>query len=694
MYFCTEFILIIRKAMKSYLMNSITCIAICSMTAMVSCTQKQEPVDPILSHIDDSVRPQDDFFEYANGTWFKQHPIPASEQSTGIFTAVDDTVQAQVYQICLEASSTENEKGSNKQKIGDLYASGMDSVALNNNGINELKPEFEKIDAMKSLADLPATLAYLRTVGGGGFFYFGVSQDDKNSSENSVGLSQGGLSLPDRRFYVDEDEKSVDIRSKFVDYMKGMFVTMGYTEADAKASADKVMALEMAMAKSSRKTEDTRDPFKNYNKMSVAQVSKLMPAFNWNNYLNEIGLSKVDSIVVGQPEFFTALNNHLKQSDINTLKDYLKLGLLDGYANYLDDATFMQYFNFYSKTLRGVQEPRPRWKRVVDVTNRVLGDLVGQVYVAEYLPKGTKEKFVEIGNAIKAEFENHIKNLDWMSEPTKEKALKKLAAVNMKLAYPDKWKDMSELEITRDSYVRNMMNYAGWNFKRMISRYGQPVDRTEWHMQPQTYNAYYSPSNNEICIPGCNIIVPGFDGRMPDDAILYAIIGGSTFGHEVTHGFDDTGCNYDAEGNLTNWWTEEDKAKFQAKTKMIVEQFNNYEVVDGLHINGENTQGENIADLGGLIMGFEAFKKTDQYKNNEIIGGFTPAQRYFLGHAQAWMMQFRPEALATRVKSDEHSPAKWRVLGPLSNTVEFYEAFDVKEGDKMWRPENERVKIW
>ena len=492
MYFCTDFILNIRKAMKSYLMNSITCLAICSMTAMVSCTQKQEPVDPILSHIDDSVRPQDDFFEYANGTWFKQHPIPASEQSTGIFTAVDDTVQAQVYQICLEASSTENEKGSNKQKIGDLYASGMDSVALNNNGINELKPEFEKIDAMKSLADLPATLAYLRTVGGGGFFYFGVSQDDKNSSENSVGLSQGGLSLPDRRFYVDEDEKSVDIRSKFVDYMKGMFVTMGYTEADAKASADKVMALEMAMAKSSRKTEDTRDPFKNYNKMSVAQVSKLMPAFNWNNYLNEIGLSKVDSIVVGQPEFFTALNNHLKQSDINTLKDYLKLGLLDGYANYLDDATFMQYFNFYSKTLRGVQEPRPRWKRVVDVTNRVLGDLVGQVYVAEYLPKGTKEKFVEIGNAIKAEFENHIKNLDWMSEPTKEKALKKLAAVNMKLAYPDKWKDMSELEITRDSYVRNMMNYAGWNFKRMISRYGQPVDRTEWHMQPQTYNAYYS----------------------------------------------------------------------------------------------------------------------------------------------------------------------------------------------------------
>ena len=409
--------------MKSYLMKSISCLAVCSLAALSSCTQKQEPVDPILSHIDNSIRPQDDFFEYAHGTWFKQHPIPASEQSTGIFTAVDDTVQAQVYQICLEASSTENPKGSNKQKIGDLYASGMDSVALNANGINELKPEFEKIDAMKSLADLPATLAYLRTIGGGGFFYLGVSQDDKNSNENSVGLSQGGLSLPDRRFYVDEDEKSVDIRAKFVDYMNGLFKTMGYADADAKASADKVMALEMALAKSSRKTEDTRDPFKNYNKMSVAQVSKLTPAFNWNAYLDAMGLNKVDSIVVGQPEFFTALNGHLKQFDISVLKDYLKAGLLDNYANYLSDDVYMQSFNFYSKTLRGVQEPRPRWKRVVDVTNRVLGDLVGQVYVAEYLPKGTKEKFVEIGNAIKAEFENHIKNLDWMSEPTKEKAL-------------------------------------------------------------------------------------------------------------------------------------------------------------------------------------------------------------------------------------------------------------------------------
>ena len=678
--------------MKSYL-KTIPCLAL-GMAVLTSCNQKQEPVDPILSHIDPSVRPQDDFFEYANGTWFKQHPIPASEQSTGIFTAVDDTVQAQVYQICLEASSTENPKGSNKQKIGDLYASGMDSVALNANGINELKPVFEQIDAIKSLSDLPKTLAYLRSHGGGGFFGFGVYQDDKKSDENSVNLNQGGLSLPDRRFYVDEDQKSADIRTKFVDYMQGLFKTMGYAEAQAKSSADKVMALETALAKSSRKTEDTRDPFKNYNKMSVAQVGKLTPAFDWNLFLSEVGLNKVDSIVVGQPEFFTALNGHLKQYSLADLKDYLKFHVIDGMANYLDDNIYMQSFNFYSKTLRGVEEPRPRWKRVVDMTNRVLGDLVGQVYVAEYLPKGTKEKFVEIGNAIKAEYANHIKNLDWMSEATKEKALKKLDAVSMKLAYPDKWKDMSALEITRDSYARNMMNYMKWNFDRMIARYGQPVDREEWHMQPQTYNAYYSPSNNEICIPGCNIIVPGFDGRMPDDAILYAIIGGSTFGHEVTHGFDDTGCNYDAEGNLSDWWTEEDKAKFKEKTKMIVEQFDNYEVVDGLHINGENTQGENIADLGGLIMGFEAFKKTDQYKNNVIIGGFTPAQRYFLGHAQAWMMQFRPEALATRVKSDEHSPAKWRVLGPLSNTVEFYEAFDVKEGDKMWRPENERVKIW
>ena len=662
---------------------------------LASCAQQAtEAEDPIRSHIDESIRPQDDFFEYANGAWFAANPIPDDAQSVGIFTAIDDTVQAQVYQICLKAAAQQNEKGSNKQKIGDLYNSGMDSVTLNKKGLSDLKPYLDKIDGLQTLADLPSLAAYLTSIDGTPFMRFGVSQDDKNSSMNVISASQGGLSLPNRRYYLDTDANSVEVRQNFQKYVAQLFQKMGYDEAKAEASAQSLLKLETEIAKISRKSEDTRDPFKNYNKMSVAQVDNLMPGFNWNTFLKEVGLEKADSIVIGQPEFFTGLDKILKQATPDQIKDYLKFQFVDGFSAYLSDDIYALNFDFYSKSMRGIQQMKPRWKRVVDVTNRTLGDLVGQVYVEEYLPKGTKEKFVEIGKAIKAEFQNHIKNLDWMSEATKEKALKKLDAVSMKLAYPDKWRDMSALEITKDSYVQNMINSRIWSFNRMISKYGQPVDREEWHMTPQTYNAYYSPTNNEICIPGCNIMVPGFEGRMPDDAILYAIIGGSTFGHEITHGFDDSGCNYDAEGNLNNWWTAEDKAKFDAKTKLIVDQFSGYMAIDSLYINGENTQGENIADLGGLVMGFEAFKKTDQYKNNVIIGGFTPAQRFFLGHAQAWMMQFRPQELTRRVKTDEHAPAKWRVLGPLSDCDEWYEAFGIKETDKMYRPDSLRVKIW
>jgi len=374
-------------------------------------------------------------------------------------------------------------------------------------------------------------------------------------------------------------------------------------------------------------------------------------------------------------------------------KNYLKYQLLNGLAPYMDDKTYMEDFNFYTATLRGVKEPKPRWKRVVEQTDRSLGELIGQVYVIEYLPKGTKEKLVEIGNAIKAVFAERIKALDWMSAPTKEKALIKLNAVIMKVGYPDKWKDLSNMQINRTSYVKNVMNANKWEFNYMIHKYGKPVDRTEWDMQPQTYNAYYNPSNNEIVIPGCNIIVPGYEGRMADDALLYSIIG-ATFGHEITHGFDDQGCKYNASGNLANWWTSIDSQKFNLKTKMIVKQFNDYVAVDKLHINGALTQGENIADLGGVIMGYEAFKKTKQFKDNTQIAGLNPGQRFFLGYALAWMLNMRPEAIANQVKSNEHAPAKWRVLGPLSNMPEFYATFGVKDGDSMWRPESQRVKIW
>jgi putative endopeptidase len=454
------------------------------------------------------------------------------------------------------------------------------------------------------------------------------------------------------------------------------------------------MRLETTLAKAHRKREDTRDPIKNYNKMSFASLQKITPNLNWNIFLENVGLKNVDTVIVGQPEYLVALNSALKTIKINDWKLYLKYHLLRGLSAYLDDKTYIEFFNYYSGILCGVKESKPRWKRVVSQTNGQLGELIGQVYVAEYLPKGTKEKLIEIGDAIREVYRERIKNLDWMGAETKAKALKKLDAIVMKMAYPDKWKDLSSLKCSRASYVRNGINANIWQSNYMLAKFGKPVDRMEWGMQPQTYNAYYNPSNNEIVIPGCNIIVPGFERKLADDAILYSIIGGSTIGHEITHGFDDQGSQYDEKGNLNDWWTESDKQKFKAKTQSIVAQFNAFIAVDSLHINGELTQGENIADLGGIVMGYEAFKKTNQFKNKEIIAGLSPEKRFFLGYALAWMINDRPEALANQVRSNEHSPAKFRVIGPLSNMPEFFAAFGIQKGDAMWVEEKDRVRIW
>ena len=681
--------------MKKGMFKALICIALTTIT--ISCKQAKfssEKSDALASHIDSTAKAGDDFFQFANGKWFKQNPIPASEQSNGIFQLIQDTINAQVRNICESSAAIQNApKGSNKQKIGDFFSTGMDSTSLNKKGISDLKGDFTKIDNIKDLNGIIREASYIHTVSSSPLLGMYVTQDDKNSSKYQVYITQGGLSMPDRNYYVDTDASSKAIREKFVTYVGNMFGIMGYDKSKAKQAAAKLMEMETALAKTSRKREDTRDPLANYNKMTFAKLTALTPNLDWKVFMNGTGLSKVDSVVVGQPEFLTALNGYLKKYTIDDWKNYLKFHMLNGLAAYLDNKTYMENFNFYASALRGIKEPKPRWKRVVEQTDGSLGELIGQVYVNEYLPKGTKEKLEEIGNAIKSVFAERIKALDWMSAPTKEKALKKLNAVIMKVGYPDKWKDLSAMQIDRSSYVKNVMSANKWEFNYMISKYGKPVDRKEWGMEPQTYNAYYNPSNNEIVIPGCNIIVPGYEGKMADDALLYSIIGG-TFGHEITHGFDDQGCKYNELGNLSNWWTNEDRTKFTQKTKMIVKQFNDYVAVDNLHINGELTQGENIADLGGVVMGFEAFKNTKQYKNNEIIAGLNPNQRFFLGYALAWMQNIRPEAISNQIKSNEHAPAKWRVLGPLSNMPEFYQTFGVKKGDKMWRPENQIVKIW
>jgi putative endopeptidase len=665
-----------------------------SISCQTGRKDKSSNIDPLASHIDSSYHAGDDFFNYANGKWFKSNPIAASEQSSGIWQLIQDTINSQILKICKTSAANLSEKGSNKQKIGDFYFSGMDSINLNKNGISVLQKYLDQIAEVKDIRQLLTASAFIHRGAASPMFGFGVGQDSKISSKNAVTIWQGGLSLPDRSYYFEKDERTVKIREKFIQHVGNIFSLLKYDQKKAKSAAEEIMKLETSMALASRKKEDTRDPLKNYTKLSFKQLTELTPNFDWQLFNRETGLQNVDTVIVGQPEYLTALNKNLKTFPLEVWKNYLKYQLIRGLASYLDDKTYLEVFKFYSQTLRGVKQPKPRWKRVVEQTDGYLGELIGQVYVAEYLPVGTKEKLVEIGNAIKSVYAERIKNLDWMSNPTKEKALNKLGAMIMKVGYPDKWKDLSSMKIDRESYAENAMNANHWHFNYMISKFGKPVDRTEWDMQPQNYNAYYNPSNNELVVPACNIIVPGFERKMADDAILYSIIGGSTFGHEMTHGFDDMGSKFDEKGNLKNWWTKEDSTKFYSKTKMIVEQFNQYNPVDSLHINGELTQGENIADLGGIIMGYQAFQKTRQYQDKQMIANLTPDQRFFLGFALAWMVNMRPEAIANQVRSDEHSPASFRVIGTLSNMPEFYQAFGVKKGDKMWRPEDKIVRIW
>jgi len=651
--------------------------------------------DFLASNIDTTINPAEDFFLYANNGWFKKNPIPASEGSNGLWQLIRDTINAQVREICENAAAdAKATKGSNKQKIGDMFFTGMDSVNINKTGLSAIKPEMDQIASITDANTLSKVAAMIHTTSASPLMSMYVGQDDKISSKHAIFVYQGGLSLPDRSYYFDTDERAKSIRTEFVSHLRRVFMNLGQDSITAGKSANEVMALETSIAKASRKKEDTRDPHKNYNKMTMAALEKATPNFDWKTFMSEYGLKNVDTVIVGQPEFLTTLNSLLKQTPMTIWSHYMQYHFIKGLAPYLDDKTYAESFSFYNTTMRGISEMKPRWKRVVDQTNSALGELIGQVYVEEYLPKGTKEKLQQIGNDIKTVYAERIKNLDWMSPATKEKALVKLNGMVMKVGYPDQWKDLSAMQINRDSYVRNVMAANRWEMLYMTNKFGKPVDRNEWQMYPQTYNAYYNPSNNEIVVPGSNIIVPGYERVMADDAILYSIIGGSTFGHEITHGFDDQGAKYDVNGNLENWWTPEDSSRFFAKTKMVVDQFNQYIVVDSLRINGEMTQGENIADIGGIMMGYEAFKKTAQYKEKKEIAGLSPDKRFFLGYALAWMINTRPESLADQVRSDVHSPAKFRVIGPLANMRDFHRTFNVKPGDAMHRADSLIVNIW
>jgi putative endopeptidase len=671
-------------------------ISLFSTLLFISCNQKEVDFqDPLITNRDTTVNPGDDFFMYANGGWFKRNPIPASERSNGIFRTIGDTINSQIKQICEKSAALKDAtKGSNEQKIGDFYVSGMDTISIEKLALFPLKQDLNKIKSIKDIPSLLSTIGYLHTTGLNPAFSIYVGQDDKISSKYAVFLGQGGLGMGNRDYYFNMDKETVTIRNEYVKHLQAMSELMGYTSELAKSKATSIMKMETELAKNSRKLEALRDPIKNYNKMSIGDMNKVTPNVDWKSMTATIGIKNVDTVIVGQPEFYKALHQMIKSYSIEDWQTYLEWNLVNSYASYLNKAFEKQNFYFFSTVMSGVKEQKPRWKRIVEQTDGSLGELIGQVYVKDYLPKGSKEKLLEIGNNIRTVYAERIKNLDWMSEETKKKALFKLSKIVMKVGYPDKWKDLSSITINRNSFLENVKATNKWAINDMVSKFGKPVDRTEWGMYPQTYNAYYNPSNNEICVPACNILVPGFEGRMPDDAVLYGIIGGSTFGHEITHGFDDQGSQYDEKGNLNNWWTAEDLKKFKAKTKLIVDQFAQYEALPGKFVNGDATQGENIADLGGVVMGFEAFKKSAQYKNKEKISGLTPEQRFFLAYGYAWMVNIKPESLAQQLLTDVHAPAKYRINGPLENNPDFHKAFNIKGGSKMRRSENLKVAIW
>ena len=667
-------------------------VAACSPSVTTSSAPAK--TDFLRANIDTTVDPGQDFFQYANGGWLKRNPIPNSESAWGIGNIVREQLYLNLRSINEQAAAAANANGTDQQKIGDFWATAMDTAKAEQLGIHPLDAELARIDAIKSANDALDVAFALNPLQVGPFFSFYVYQDERKSDMMSVHLSQGGLGLPDRDFYVNPDSGVARIRTEYVAHLGRTLKMLGRNDAESKTAAANMMAFETALAKASRKLEDLRDPVANYNKMTPAQLtSKYTPAINWAERLAVWNL-RPDSVVVGQPEFFTALQSLIQSTPVPVLQDYLRFQLVSQYSPYLSNALYAERFSFYNRVLNGQKEPRLRWKRVLDAEGDAMGMVLGRIFVKEYFGRVAKKRYADMVEAIRTAYRERINRLDWMSDSTKARALQKLGSVYPKVGYPDKWKDYSALIVSRNSYAENMMNAARWGFNDMISKFGKPVDRTEWGMTPQTYNAYYNPSNNEIVLPAAIFTVPGVGDAGVDDAVAYGYAAAGTIGHEITHGFDDEGRQFDAAGNLTDWWTSTDATKFQQRAAVMQQQFDAYEPIPGMHINGKASLGENIADYGGVLLGLDAFKKTAQYKEGKEIGGLTPLQRYFLGYALGWMTQQREESLRARLLSDVHAPAKWRGLGPLANIPEFYEAFGVKPGKPMYRPDSLRVRIW
>jgi putative endopeptidase len=671
------------------------------ITSLVACNNKTEEKknadankpDVVAVNIDSTVKPGSDFFDYANGGWIKKNPIPGEQSSWGIGNLVIEENLLRLREISEKSAATKADKGSSDQKIGDFWKLAMDTVKLESDGLKPLKPYLDKIDAIADIPSLLATVAEFKKMGSSTLFSDYVGQDAKNSDKMAYQLWQGGIGLPEREYYFKNDSATKAIRSAYVAYI-GKILTMSGTEAALAAnSANNILQLETKLATASRKIEDLRDPYKNYNKMAIAGLVQLADKVDWTAYFSILGIKQLDSVIVGQPEFFKALNTALANTPLSDWKQYVRFNLASDLAAVLPDAYGREAFQF-NKLFSGAKERKPRWKRVIQLEEDAMGEMLGQLYVKEFFNETAKKRYTVMVEAIRQALKDRIAQLDWMSDSTKAKAYTKLATIKSKVGYPDKWKDFSAMDIGSESMLKNYINAKLWWHNYQYNKLGKPVDREEWEMTPQTYNAYYNPSNNEIVLPAGIFTVPGYRDEELDDAVVYGYAGASTIGHEITHGFDDEGRQFDEKGNLKSWWTSSDEAAFKKRADVMVKQFDAYEPITGYHINGKATLGENIADLGGILLGIEAFKKTTQYKENKSISNLNPMQRYFLGYALGWLGHTREEQLRSRLLTDVHSPAKYRVNGPFQDVDEFYSTFGVKPGDAMYLADSLRVKIW
>lgn len=655
--------------------------------------QPKEPVSGVdTSGMDTSVRPGDDFFSYMNGTWVAETEIPADKARYGTFDLLRDDSQESVKTIIEESATGDFAKGSDEQKVGDLYRSFMDTETRDAKGVEPLQPALDRIAAIANHEELAEYFAASGIRNLGGPFGFGQLPDLKDPTRYVIGVFQAGLGMPDREYYLKDDDKSAELRAKYVEHVEKMFDLAGLE--DGAGAAQTIMALETSLAEQHMTKEQRRNFAANYNMVAVGDLPELMPSFNWQGFLDESGIAslEVDGIAFFSTDYMKALDSIITDTDLDTWKTYLCWNALNNTAAQLTTAIDEQNFDFYSRTLRGTEEQRAMWRRGVNSVNGTLGEVVGKVYVKRHFPPEAKERMLTlVANLVNA-YEKSIKELDWMSDETKLEALDKLSKFTPKIGYPDEWRDYSALEMEADDYYGNIERATDAEYHRQMDRHNGPVDRTEWGMTPQTVNAYYNPLLNEIVFPAA-ILQPPFFNLEADDAVNYGGIG-AVIGHEIGHGFDDSGSAFDGDGVARNWWSDEDKAAFEARTGRLVEQYNAFAPFDDLNVNGEFTLGENIGDLGGISIGLLAYKMSLNGEDAPVIDGLTGTQRVFLGFAQVWRGKYRDEALRQQIATDPHSPVVYRANGSVRNVPEFYEAFDISEDDELYLAPEDRVKIW